>query len=247
MTADATSPLRINDTRGAWAQFFAFVRRPALPDRATGLRAEAFPVVAKLLALDVLLMMVLVAAFALVTQFGVKPPRSLLEHLQPSPLLLGFIAVGAPLGEELLFRSWQSGRPGHIGALLLTLATLGLAGLMIADGRSAPRVLAALGVLAVGLGLAVWWLWSRRQRPAMRWFQRHFAWFYFGATAVFAAAHITNFAGGVSAAMLPLTLPQFAVGLMLGYLRVRFGLWASVLLHAAHNSLFILLVLAGTH
>ena len=47
-------------------------------------------------------------------------------------------------------------------------------------------------------------------------------------------------------AALPFTLPQFVVGLMLGHVRVRYGLWASVLLHAAHNSLFVLLLLAGT-
>ena len=50
----------------------------------------------------------------------------------------------------------------------------------------------------------------------------------------------------MSWAVLPFTLPQFVVGLMLGHLRVRYGLWASVLLHAMHNGLFVLLLLAGT-
>jgi hypothetical protein len=165
--------------------------------------------------------------------------------MKPTPLLLAMIAIGAPLIEETLFRSWLSGRPGHIGALIGLLLTLGLTWWTIGDGRSVARDLAALGVLLAGLGVSAWWLWSRRARPAMGWFQRHFAWFYYGTTAVFAAAHMTNFVQGMSWAVLPLTLPQFVVGLMLGHLRVRYGLWASVLLHTAHNGLFVLLLLAG--
>ena len=246
MNASVTSPRRAAFREGVWAQFLAFVRRPALPDRAVGIRAQAWGVLAKLLVLDILVMCALMALFSAAFRLGIPAPHSLLEHLKLSPALLGFIAIGAPFAEELIFRSWQSGRSGHIGALLLTLATLGIAFVTLSDGRSAPRVFAALGVLVVGLGLAAWWLWKQRGRPAMPWFQRQFAWFYYGATFVFAAIHITNFAG-VSLALLPLTLPQFSIGLMLGYVRVRFGLWADVLLHVAHNGLFLMLVAASTH
>lgn len=245
MTAAATSLQRASIRGGAWAQFLAFLRRPALPDRASGIRAEAWGVLGKLLALDVLVMILLIAAMALATRLGFTAPRSLLEHIKPGPVVLGFIAIGAPIAEELLFRSWQSGRPGHVGAWLIAVAAVGLAVVTLAQGGSTPRAFGALAILVIGLVLAGWWLWSRRGRPAMRWFQRHYAWFYYGAAGLFAAAHLTNFAGGTSLAMLPLTLPQFSIGLMLGYVRVRFGLWASVLLHAAHNSLFVALLLAG--
>ena len=246
MTADATSPLRIVDTRGAWRRFFAFVQRPELPDRAEGFSAEALGVVAKLYALDLLVMLALMAALALVQKLGLHLPGSVLEHAKLSPLLLGFITVGAPIGEELVFRSWQSGRPGHLGAALIGIPAAGVGlGLMVPASAVVAHVWEALAILVVGLALAGWCLWYWRGRPAMAWFQRHFVWFYFGATLLFAAAHLTNFIGGGSLAMLPLVLPQFIVGLMLGYVRVRFGLWADVLLHIAHNSLFMVLLLSG--
>jgi membrane protease YdiL (CAAX protease family) len=246
MTAAATSPHRAPAERGAWAQFFAFVRRPVLPDRATGVRAQAFPVIGKLYLLDVLVMVTLMGAAALAQRMGLAMPDNLVSHVPQTPLVLGLIAVGAPLAEETLFRSWLSGRPGHIGALLALLLTAGLTWWMVGDGKDVTRDLTALGVLIGGLGFAGWWLWSRRKRPAWAWFQRHFAWLYYGVTAIFAAAHMTNFVQGMSWAVLPFTLPQFVVGLMLGHLRVRYGLWASVLLHALHNSLFVMLLLAST-
>ena len=245
MTAAATTPQRAY-APGAWSQFFAFVRRPVLPDRATGVRAAAFPVIGKLYLLDVMVMATLIAAAALAQRLGMTMPENLVSHVQPTPLALGLIAVGLPLAEETLFRSWLSGRPGHLGALVTVLVTGGLAWAMLGSGQSVPRDLAGLGVLAGGLGLTGWWLWWGRKRPALGWFQRRFAWFYYGITALFAAAHMTNFAGGMAWATLPLTLPQFVVGLMLGHLRVRYGLWSSMLLHVLHNSLFLLLLLAGT-
>jgi membrane protease YdiL (CAAX protease family) len=47
---------------------------------------------------------------------------------------------------------------------------------------------------------------------------------------------LANFDEGSLAILLPLVLPQFILGMMLGYLRVRFALWAAILLHAAHNA-----------
>ncbi|MEO6152294.1 MAG: CPBP family intramembrane glutamic endopeptidase [Croceibacterium sp.] len=245
MTAAATSPQHASLRDGVWAQFFAFVRRPTLPDRATGMCAEAWPVLGKLLALDVLVMFVLAGTLAAVTRLGFVPPHSLLEQIKPSALVLAALALGAPVAEELLFRSWQSGRAGHIGALLIALGALALAGVTLGAGHSVPRAAGAAAVLLVGLGSALWWLRRGRAKPAMGWFQRHYAPFYFAATGLFALAHMTNFTGAMAWTLVPLTLPQFSIGLMLGYVRVRFGLWSSMLLHATHNGLFMLLLVAG--
>ncbi|MBL4718020.1 MAG: CPBP family intramembrane metalloprotease, partial [Erythrobacter sp.] len=62
-------------------------------------------------------------------------------------------------------------------------------------------------------------------------------------TLAFASVHLFNFPAEDMAMALPLVLPQFATGTMLGYLRVHYGLWASVLLHLLHNGAFISLVL----
>lgn len=76
-------------------------------------------------------------------------------------------------------------------------------------------------------------------------FRRNFRWFYLGSALAFASVHLVNFGEGAAMILLPLTLPQFLLGLILGYARVQFGLWACILLHAAHNALFLGLILAG--
>jgi hypothetical protein len=79
----------------------------------------------------------------------------------------------------------------------------------------------------------------------MAFFARHFRWFYWGSALAFAGIHLSNFTEGNALFLLPLTLPQLLLGLILGYVRVHFGIWANTAFHAAHNSLFIGLVLWG--
>ena len=237
MTGELTSP----QSAGTWRRFAAFVRRPELPERATGIRAAALPVLGKLFALDLLLMTLLIGVAALATALGIGMPDHLLDQMEFTPLLLAFILVGAPLGEELLFRGWLSGRPSHVGALLAILAAALAAGLT----ASSDAAWLPLSFAVAGLLIAIYTLWRERGRPPMAFFKRHFRWFYLLSTAAFASVHLANFTEGNALILLPLTLPQFLLGLILGYARVQFGLWASVLLHAVHNSLFVGLVLAG--
>jgi membrane protease YdiL (CAAX protease family) len=221
------------------------VRRPALPDRASGPRLPAFRGLFQLLALDLLLMIVLIGGLAGLTALGLEMPGHLLRDLELGLPLIAFIVIGAPLGEELVFRGWLSGRPGHVGASLAILAAalLGGAAMLLLPGMRGVFALVALTVL--GLMVAAVLLWRKRGRPPMSWFARHARWFYLLSAVAFASIHLTNFSEGNAALLLPLTLPQFLLGLILGYVRVMFGLWASVLMHAMHNTLFISLVLAG--
>jgi len=237
MAGVVTSP----QSPGVWRRFGAFVRRPQLPEQATGVRLAAFPVLGKLLALDLLLMALLIGVAAGASALGLEMPAHMLDDLELGPLLLGFILLGAPLGEELLFRGWLSGKPGHVGALVI----IGLSALAasILAGLGLPLV--AVGLAGAALVLAAWQLWRKRGRPPMAFFARNFRWFYFGSALAFASIHLTNFTEGNALVLLPLTLPQFLLGLILGYARVHFGLWSSILLHAAHNSLFVGLLLAG--
>jgi membrane protease YdiL (CAAX protease family) len=230
---------------GEWRSFAAFVRRPALPDRASGPRLPAFRGLFQLLALDVLLMILLIGGLAGLTALGLELPGHLLQDLALGLPLIAFIVIGAPLGEELVFRGWLSGRPGHVGASLAILAAalLGGGALLLVPGMRGAFALVALTVL--GLVAAAILLWRKRGRPPMTWFARHSRWLYLLSALAFASIHLTNFTEGNAALLLPLTLPQFLLGLILGYVRVMFGLWASVLMHAVHNTLFISLVLAG--
>lgn len=230
----------------AWQGFFGFVRRPTLPDRAAGVGAAGFGAIARLFPLDLLLMVVLIGAIGALTLFGFELPEHALEQLEIGLPLIAFIIVGAPIGEEILFRGWLSGRPGHVLSLVALVAAGALA--LVAAGALSPPMggLVALALIALGVALAVGLLWGFRRRPAWSWFQRHFAWFYFASALAFAAIHLFNFGQVASATALPLTLPQFVLALILGYVRVIHGLWASVLFHAMHNAVFIGMVLAAS-
>jgi hypothetical protein len=59
----------------------------------------------------------------------------------------------------------------------------------------------------------------------------------YGSTAGFALLHLANFDEAASwLRVLPAVLPQFTVGLVLAYLRLRLGFWHGVLAHGAYNA-----------
>ncbi|WP_305097926.1 CPBP family glutamic-type intramembrane protease [Croceibacterium aestuarii] len=238
MTGQATS-LQHAET---WRRFGAFVTHPDLPPRASGISATAIAVLGRLFVLDLVLMAALIGLAALAEALGYKLPDHLLGELQMTPLLIALIVVGAPIAEEIVFRGWLSGRPGHVFAVLLLLGGATLFMALSARGNGVAA-LAAFGAALLLAALAIWW---KRRSDAMSWFQHHFRWFYWGSALAFGSVHLTNFTDGNALILLPLTLPQLLLGLILGYVRTRFGLWSSMLMHAAHNTLFISLVLLGS-
>jgi len=59
-------------------------------------------------------------------------------------------------------------------------------------------------------------------------------------TIIFAAIHLSNFGAEVPFYLMPiLVLPQFILGIMLGYIRVGWGFWYGVLFHALHNGILL--------
>jgi hypothetical protein len=93
-----------------------------------------------------------------------------------------------------------------------------------------------LAVMGAGALLAALALTLLRNRGPMRWFSAIFPLLFWIATLSFALVHLANFDKGSLAVLLPLVLPQLVLGMLVGYLRVRIGLWAAILLHAAHNA-----------
>jgi membrane protease YdiL (CAAX protease family) len=232
-------------TPSSWRAWSGFVRRPALPDRVSWRPVAGLKAVLSLFALDMVFMAVLLGSFGIAMQFGLEMPEHMLGELDLTPALVALIVVGAPIGEEIVFRGWLSGRPGHLLAtpavFFAILAILGAGAAFGAGSPTAPTYLLAGAVAALFAAAALVFL---RKRPANGWFKRHFAWFFWASALAFAAIHLSNF-GAAGADMVPLVLPQFMLALLLGYLRVTHGLWSAVLLHAMHNAVFVSLVLAG--
>jgi membrane protease YdiL (CAAX protease family) len=219
--------------------FLSFLRRPVLPDRVTGIRLAALSATLGLFALDLAVMAVLVGLAAIAWTLGFTFPSSVVGELKLGPGLIALIVAGAPIGEELVFRSWLSGRPGHVGASAVLVAAF--AYLLTAELKDHPLLL--LGILAGAIVLAIALPIALRRRPAFAFFKRHFAWFYFASTAAFALVHLTNYSSGAAHVLLPLVLPQLAAGLIFAYARITYGLWSNILLHMLHNGLLIGIVL----
>src|SRR5699024_5195169 len=103
----------------------------------------------------------------------------------------------------------------------------------------------------VALLLVCWWPAIRGNRalkavlwPYARLYSRHFAIVFHVFSIAFAAVHLHNFnLSGTPLSLLPLlVLPQWLTGMVLGWMRVRYGIGSSILLHSIFNSGPLLLV-----
>ena len=214
-----------------------------LPDRASGPSFTALVGVLRLYAIDFAAMTVLAILAMLAVAAGFEIPANQFDGLELDAYWIAAIVIGSPLTEELIFRGWLSGRPGHV---LATAILLG--GAFVATQTDLASSAAAINYRAIGLGLAtlvaaVAAIVLLRRRPPLRWFARGFPVIFWLVALAFAAIHLTNYTEGALWVLAPLVIPQFVVGTLLGYARVQFGLWAAILLHALHNGTAVAVVL----
>lgn len=141
--------------------------------------------------------------------------------------------IWAPIVEELVFRfslrrismAWWL-LPTAVAAMLLGPKWPGM--LLVAAAVAACWLPYLWGLPYTRRSLA----WRRRM-----FYRRCFPWVFHAASLVFAAVHLYNFnLHQTPLWLMPLlVLPQWLTGLVLGWLRVKRGLGASVLLHAIFN------------
>jgi membrane protease YdiL (CAAX protease family) len=149
-----------------------------------------------------------------------------------SPVLAAIVVLAAPVAEEAVFRGWLTGRPRALWLLAMTVVVVVL---LLAVVTHWHDQVASLGVVAaVPVALVGWWLLRRRTAPP-RWFARRFGLWFHGSVGVFGLAHMSNY-HALSWTLLPMVLPQVWAGLVLGYLRMRQGLGASILAHGIGNA-----------
>ena len=235
-TGDLVTGAPAASIRGEWRRFGAFLKRPNLD--AEMISASPLTVLLRIFALDALFMFALILAASIAVAAGVYLPETSLAGIEFTLLVILGVVVAAPVFEELFFRGWLSGRPGPVIALFSFL--IGAAGFGLLH-VSYPLIGVGLGVIGIGAGIAA--LLALRGLPPFDWFRSYFPFFFWLATLSFALVHLGNFDEGSLAILLPLVLPQFILGTMVGYVRVRIGLWAAIVLHALHNA--TALALAG--
>jgi membrane protease YdiL (CAAX protease family) len=232
MTSETTTLTHATSARDEWRSYIAFVKRPRLPDRASGISGAGLIATLRMLGLDLMVMLGLVLIAGAVLLLGFELPENKISELDWSLRNIGLVVIGAPLMEEIAFRGWLSGRLGHIGAVLLApFAAFFLTTMLWFADYSFTALAPLVGLVAL-MGLLLFLL---RRHGAMRWFTWAFPLFFWLSTLGFALVHLLNYTEGAWAVLLPLVIPQLVVGSILAYVRVHYGLWSSVLLHALHN------------
>lgn len=232
--------------REQWSQFFGFIKSPNLPDVPRARLGAGLRALPAMLALDLAIMAGLVLLAYAAMALGLPIAKSSLADLTIDAQMALVLVVLAPLLEEIFFRGWLSGKPGHVFGLLVILiggayafaATLAQMGPPASSAQVPPSAMPGLvliGALLIGAAL----LAALRKYPPMGWFRRIFPLFFWLSTLGFASAHLFNFTEGHIASLLPLVLPQFVLGTVLGYMRVNYGLWSSIALHMVHNGLVV--------
>jgi membrane protease YdiL (CAAX protease family) len=167
-------------------------------------------------------------------------PSVLDKNTMAKPVLFMMAVIWAPLSEELLFRAQLRRFTGSIlfisficGAFLSAIIKTNWAFLV------SPFIFIVL-YLIYRYNLA------RSVTLKFQFWERIFPWHFHLTAICFALVHLSNFEKGIS--LLPLgilyTLPQLAVGLVLGYARMNYGLKYSFALHAMYNFFPVLLFIA---
>jgi membrane protease YdiL (CAAX protease family) len=221
-------------------EFLTFLRRPRLLEP-TGLRAPgALATWLAMLAihLGVLLVVVMPVYGFWLTSFELSPPDSF-GKVAPE-LLPGLAVLLAPIGEEMLFRGWQSGRPRALWLLACALVAIGA--LVLGQAANQP-VATGLTLLALLIAAPIGWVRLRRQATP-RWFAVAFPAIFYAVVALFAVVHFVNYPSA-SLLGLPLLLPQLWGALVLGYIRQRIGLIGAIIDHAVANAVVLAIAMMG--
>jgi len=255
MTDVSTSLAHSDSVRGEWRSYFAFLRRPRLPAAPTGYSGAALKDVFRLYALDLSFMALLLVVASLAVSGGTAIPSNSVAEMPFGIGTVLIIVLLAPLLEEILFRSWLSGKPGHlflfpvlvIGVLLgPALVQFVAYQILTAQGGGtlqAPVAVAIVAAFFAAIYAAGVYRW--RDRAPYRWFAKLFPLFYAISTIGFALVHIFNFPDASWWEVLPFVLPQLLAGSIFGFARVAYGLWSSILLHTLHNATFVGIVFLG--
>ena len=212
-------------------EFAAYLRRPQL-SAPTGLRAPgAWRRWAKLVALQLAVLLGLLLPLIGFWQKYFDLPLPDAFGQVPPAYLVPFAVLVAPVLEEWLFRGWLTGRPR---ALWLLACALACAVLLYLSTTGFDPLAASGGIVAVILAAGAGW-WILRRRPVPAWFTAGFPALFYLSAAAFTLSHVVNYPS-FSLLALPMVLPQLWGGLMLGFIRMRIGLPASMLAHATANA-----------
>lgn len=224
---------------------FLYLRRPSFIARREAFTPDSLMVIFKLLGLSFLMLpltgLLLGTVFA-VTGVSLPEPSDAFQNMAKQSNFILLAAVAAPLIEEGLFRSWLGNR---WGILLIAPGLLAVAVIWTLLGRedisSGLRLVAGSAVMS-SFALYLARYWRLRSEPGVldRALRRVFPYAFWATSLAFGAMHLANYESGEMGLLLPLlVLPQFIVGVIIGYVRMRFGLLAAIGFHSGYNTILL--------
>src|SRR3569833_4011521 len=211
-------------------------RRPRLTAPLGIRRADAWRQLLPLIALELLVLLAVILPLAELWKYAFHLPDPSAFDKIPHGWLITLTVIAAPIGEEILFRGWLTGRVRALWLLACAAMAIGLA--FASNGKAIPPLAAGIGVIVLALAVPIGWFLLRK-RPAPGWFARLFPAIFYLVLACFALMHLSN-DPRVSPLLLPLVLPQACIGLRLGYTRMRLGLVHSIIMHMTSNGMVLL-------
>lgn len=166
------------------------------------------------------------------------------EDLMQGPRFFWMAVVIAPLLEEALFRSWLGYKRGILLAMPILLC---LSAILMILSRTAPLPAMTLPAVISILAALFIYLWRYQKTQALT--DRHdnaalsiFPLAFWGSAGLFALMHIGNHAhDGFNITAILLVLPQFIIGTILGYVRMKYSLPVAIGFHGLYNSVFVAL------
>ncbi len=214
--------------------YFQFLRSPNLNDPPNAL--------AKLKAIKSILRLYSVNLVSLLAVLGIigqipdaQDSNNLLDALEGLPVWYIPVAtvIVAPLLEECIFRL-----PLRAFALNLVLSACLIA--LVAMGMPTSARAFWPGILAIAFVSLYLGIRGKKLKKLQALYNRYPHAVFYSTALLFGAVHITNYDPQVWPFLPVLVLPQIIIGLLLGFVRLRYGFIWAFLLHAFHNSCLLL-------
>jgi membrane protease YdiL (CAAX protease family) len=241
-----------------WTALWRYIRKPdySLPILNGGLAAKTADIFRYWSLGIVIALLAAYLSSVFINSAGLDDSQNLLEDFfEGSPALLVIVAVffWGPLSEEIAFRLALRYSPYNLGYFLsfLSYFLFEVALSFFPDffsrvialmDRVGPLLsLAALASLIVILGFIFGFLLSRSglSRRISLVYEHYFPTIFFASSLLFAFVHFYNYANfkELWLALPFLIAPQFLLGLILSFIRMRYGFIWAVFYHSLHNSL----------
>lgn len=174
-----------------------------------------------------------------VTGVTLPEPSEEFTDMASSPNFIFLAAIMAPIVEEFLYRAWLGRGWGVFLVAPLLLVGLALGVLVGTEGLSSA-MRSGLAIMIIG-SFALYlsrYLKVRRDVVSLdKALIKVCPFAFWGSSLGFGLMHLANYEGGEMGLLLPLIiLPQFVVGVILGYVRMRFGLLSAIVFHGAYNT-----------